>query len=139
MDLVKISKVTAGKRTRVFRMLSDDADHYTMEAAILQKLLFCLYKQQNGLLTFVSTPHGPLGDKKGIFRPNLNRCQRNISLKLYIERQINVTSDFLSLLVFSNELVPSKNVKNTRSLRSLGVLLHFFGRYSLRLENTLKL
>ena len=65
--------------------------------------------------------------------------QRNISLKLYIERQINVTSDFLSLLVFSNELVPSKNVKNTRSLRSLDVLLHFFGRYSLRLENTLKL
>ena len=54
----KISKVTAGKRTRVFRMLSDDADHYTMEAAILQKLLFCLYKQQNGLLTFVSTPCG---------------------------------------------------------------------------------
>ena len=51
----------------------------------------------------------------------------------------NVTSDFLSLLVFSNELVPSKNVKNTRSLRSLDVLLHFFGRYSLRLENTLKL
>ena len=52
-------------------------------------------------------------------------CQRNISLKLYTERQINVTSDFLSLLVFSNELVPSKNVKNTRSLRSLDVLLHF--------------
>ena len=66
-------------------------------------------------------------------------CQRNISLKLYIERQINVTSDFQSLLVFSNKLVPSKNVKNTRSLRSLDVLLHFFGRYSLRLENTLKL
>ena len=40
MDLVNLKniKVTAGKRTRVFRMLGGDADHYTMEAAILEKL-----------------------------------------------------------------------------------------------------
>ena len=46
-------------------MPSGDANHYTTEAAILQMLPFCLYKELYcyrvsifGLLTFVSTPGG---------------------------------------------------------------------------------
>ena len=63
MDLVKVSKVTAGMRTRVFRMLSDDADHYTTETAILEKLKIAYLCKLSfhflGILTFVSTPVCP--------------------------------------------------------------------------------
>ena len=52
-----------GFELQTSRMPSGDANHYTTEAAILQKLPFCLYKELYccrvsifGLLTFVSTP-----------------------------------------------------------------------------------